>query len=128
MTYYLICKGSLEGTTSCHTHTLLMCYIVTFINLTSTTCFKLIRSSSGRYRKKSAKSTHHSVAMDKVSGSHMAMSIQVMNIILYSGIYTRVLNSELKKYINTSYTNKEPCEEEPIWMKMSASYRTQIFS
>jgi hypothetical protein len=52
--------------------------------------------------------------------SHMAMSIQVMNIILYFGIYIRILNSKLKQYISTSYTNKELFETVPILRKLCA--------
>jgi hypothetical protein len=44
----LICVGSLEGTTSC-AHRLLVCYVVTFLDVTSTIFFYLVWSSSGRY-------------------------------------------------------------------------------
>jgi hypothetical protein len=48
-THVLICRGRLEGETSCRDRRLFVCYVVAFVNVTSTTCFDLVRSSSGRY-------------------------------------------------------------------------------
>lgn len=41
-------RDSLEGATSYLTHKQPVCHIVTFMNVTSKTCFNFIRSSSDR--------------------------------------------------------------------------------
>jgi hypothetical protein len=41
----LICRGRFERGTFCRARRLLVCYVVTFLNVTSTTCLGLIMSS-----------------------------------------------------------------------------------
>jgi hypothetical protein len=47
----LICRGVLDqGANSCRARIFLVCYVVPFlVDVSSATCFDIIRSSSGRY-------------------------------------------------------------------------------